>query len=74
MAVISTSYTQAQLTALEAAYASGARSVSHQGKTIVYTSRAEMASVLREIRLALGVTSSTSVPMVHYAKMERDDE
>lgn len=74
MAVYSTSYTQAMLTALEAAYASGARSVSHNGKTLTYASRTEMAAILREMRTALGITSQTSVPSVIYAKMERGDQ
>ena len=74
MAVYSTSFTQAQLTALETAYASGARSVSHNGKTITYASRAEMAAILREMRVALGIVSPASVPAVIYAKMERGDQ
>lgn len=75
---ISTSYTQAMLTALEAAYATGSTSVSYSGggssKTVNYRSLSEMRMILQDMRVALGIISQTSVPMIHYAQMERGDE
>lgn len=59
-------YTQAQLTALEEAIASGATSVSYEGKTVTYRSLDDMSRIASIIRNALGATGkSTTVLVAH---------
>ena len=53
-------WTTTQLSDLEAAYAQGILSVSIAGKTITYRSRAEMRSMIEELRASLGVSSLTA--------------
>ncbi len=53
-------WTTTQLSDLEAAYAQGILSVSIAGKTITYRSRAEMRSMIEEVRASLGVSSLTA--------------
>lgn len=65
---ISTSFTLAQLNAIEAAYASGLTTVSHNGKTITYRSLAEMERIMATIRSALGVTTEANMPSVHFVE------
>ena len=65
---IATSFTLAQLTAIETAYASGATSVSHNGKTVNYRNLQEMERIMNTIRAALGVTNATNAPTVTYAE------
>jgi hypothetical protein len=47
-------FTQTQLDALRAAYASGATEVSYDGKTVKYRTLAEMARLIGEMEAALG--------------------
>jgi hypothetical protein len=61
---ISTSFTQAQLTALETAYASASLSVGHGDKRVTYRSLAEMERIMNTIRSALGIISTTTAPTV----------
>ncbi len=53
-------WTTTQLSDLEEAYAQGILSVSIAGKTITYRSRAEMRSMIEELRASLGVSSLTA--------------
>lgn len=48
-------YTITQLAALEQAIASGARSVSYDGKSVTYNSLSEMRKIRDEMRLELGL-------------------
>lgn len=50
---IPTSYTLAQLVALEAALASGATTVSYEGKSVTYRSVAELREAIYVVRAAL---------------------
>lgn len=53
-----TTWTMADLDALEHAIASGAQSVSYEGKSISYRSVADMMLARRMIRSALGLTTN----------------
>lgn len=48
-------YTQTQLTALERAIASGARTVAYDGKSVTYQSMSEMLKLADMIRRDLGL-------------------
>lgn len=48
-------YTISQLTALEQAIASGAKSVSYDGKSVTYNSLSEMRAIRDEMRAELGL-------------------
>lgn len=63
-------YTQAQVDALKTAIAQGARSVSHDGKTVTFHSLAEMLALAERMERELQ-GSATRRPMVHYAKFSR---
>lgn len=54
------SWTQAQLTALETAIASGARSIAYEGKTITYGSLDEMMRIRNMIMISLGLIAPPS--------------
>ncbi len=66
--MIATSYTIAQLTAIETAYASGITSVTHMGKTTSFRNLSEMERIMATIRNALGVTTATTAPTIAYAE------
>lgn len=53
-------YTIEQLDALEAAIAQGALQVKYSDKEVTYRSLSEMQQIRRQIRAALGLTSSAS--------------
>ena len=55
---MSTRYSQADLDALNAAIATGARSVSYNGQRVDYRDLAEMKSVRDEMERELGVTKT----------------
>lgn len=65
-------YTQTQLDALKDAIARGARSVSHDGKTISFHSLDEMLALAERMERELQGSISRR-PMVHYAKFSRGD-
>ncbi len=66
------SYTEAELSALRRAYASGAVEVSYDGKTIRYDSGAALLRRIREIEAAM--TAGTAAPrtMAVFTTFRRD--
>lgn len=52
-------YTQAQHDALEAAIATGATSVTHDGETVQFRSSKDMQALLGRMKRELGLTSGT---------------
>lgn len=61
-------WTQTQLDALEEAIASGARTVSHNGKTVTYGSLTEMLRLRDRMQSELA-NGSAGRPQVHYARL-----
>lgn len=59
-------WTQAQLTALEDAIATGAMRVTHDGKTVEYRSIAEMIQVRNMMRAAMGGTTPPRTTLVRF--------
>lgn len=68
MTQVSTSYTQAQLDALEEAMASGALAVSYADRRVQYRSLQEMEAQANRMRIALGLITSSTVPAVRWAE------
>jgi hypothetical protein len=68
MTTISTSYTLQMVTDLEAAIATGADSVTVDGRSVRYRSRREMEIQLNVMRRALGIITDTTVPPVRWAR------
>lgn len=68
MTQITTSYTQAQLTALEGAIASGALEVSYSDRRVRYRSLSEMMKIATDMRIALGIQTAATTPAVLYAE------
>lgn len=64
-------FTTEQLDALEAAIAQGVLEVRYADKTIVYRSLAEMQTIRRQMREALGIT--TAAVSRRYAEFHRGD-
>ncbi len=62
------SYTQSQLDALEAAYASGVLTVEYDGKRITYNSRDDLKGRIDEIRRSL---NPSSPPRYSYATFSK---
>lgn len=62
------SFTQEQLTALEAAIASGTRRVKYADKEVEYTSLTDMLRARELMRRALGLTDSTAARIYPTAK------
>lgn len=60
-------YTQAQLDALRAAYASGVLTVDYNGRRVTYHSRAEMAQIIATIEADLSpATTPRRASVVEY--------
>ena len=56
------SFTQTELDALKAAYATGALRISHEGKTVEYASEADLLRRIRTIESELAAASGKARP------------
>jgi hypothetical protein len=65
---ISTTYTQAQLTALETAMATGVKSVNVDGRRVEYNSVQDMEAQANKMRRALGIITDSTVPPVRWVE------
>jgi roadblock/LC7 domain-containing protein len=65
--MVVTSFTQAQLTALQEAYASGVTEVTYDGKTVKYRSLTELAQAIATVAAALGQAQ----PRQHYPRYSK---
>lgn len=65
-------YTQAQLDAIRAAYASGVTSVSYDGKTTTYRSLGAMRQIIATIEADLASQAGRKRPIAGYAGFRRD--
>jgi uncharacterized protein YaiI (UPF0178 family) len=63
-------WTTTDLTALEAAIASGARTVSHNGKTVTYNSLNEMLKLRDRMQWEIA-NGSAGRPQAHYVEFRR---
>lgn len=59
-------WTQAQVDALKIAIASGARSVTHDGKTVTYNSIDDMLKALRLMQQDVSPTSAPTIRRVEF--------
>ena len=64
------SYTQTQLDALRAAYASGAMRVSYDGREVTYRSMKEIRQAIAEVERGLGLRAAAS--RITYPEVSRD--
>ena len=67
------SWTQAELDALKAAYASGTTRVTYDGKTVEYDSEAALLRRIQTIEGAINATVGTPRPTAGYASFGRGD-
>lgn len=61
-------FTQAQLDAIEEAIASGATSVSYEGKTVSYQSLDQMLRIRAIIRSALGLSTQSATVLAQHSR------
>ena len=64
-------YTQEQLDALKAAYATGVRRVSYNGRDVTYASSDEMLKAIREIEGELATAAGVPVVRRSYATFSK---
>jgi hypothetical protein len=64
-------YSQAQLDAIKAAYASGVTRVSYDGKTTEYRSLAEMREIIATIEADLAAQAGRKRPVAGFASFRR---
>lgn len=64
-------YSQAQLDAIKAAYASGVTRVSYDGKTTEYRSLAEMREIIATIEADLATQAGRKRPVAGFATFRR---
>lgn len=64
-------YSQAQLDAIKAAYASGVTRVSYDGKTTEYRSLAEMREIIATIEADLAAQAGRKRPVAGFATFRR---
>jgi hypothetical protein len=64
-------YSQAQLDAIKAAYASGVTRVSYDGKTTEYRSLAEMREIIATIEEDLAAQAGRKRPVAGFASFRR---
>ncbi len=67
------SWTQAELDALKAAYASGTTRVTYDGKTVEYDSEAALLRRIQTIEGAINAEGGTPRPVAGYASFGRGD-
>lgn len=67
------SWTQAELDALKAAYASGTTRVTYDGKTVEYDSEAALLRRIQTIEGAIKAAAGTPRPIAGYASFGRGD-
>jgi hypothetical protein len=72
--MVSMSWTQAELDALKAAYASGTTRVSYEGRTVEYDSEAALLRRIQIIESAIGAGSGNPRPVAGYASFSRGDQ
>lgn len=65
------SWTDTELTALKAAYASGTLRVSYDGRSIEYASEADLIKRIRTIERALASAAGTRPPVAGFASFSR---
>ena len=61
-------FTQSQLDKLEAAIATGARSIEYDGRKITYNSMAEMRELQRAMRIELGHASPSQASYLSFER------
>jgi hypothetical protein len=66
-------WTQAELDALKAAYASGTTRVTYDGKTVEYDSEAALLRRIQTIESAIGTAGGNPRPVAGYASFGRGD-
>jgi hypothetical protein len=71
--MVSMSWTQAELDALKAAYASGTMRVTYDGKTVEYDSEAALLRRIQTIEGAINAAAGTPRPAAGYAAFDRGD-
>lgn len=67
------SWTQAELDALKAAYASGTLRVTYEGRTVEYGSEADLKRRIETIQSAIAATEGKPRPIAGYAGFGRGD-
>lgn len=65
-------FTQAQLDAIKAAFATGVTRVTYDGKTTEYRSLAEMERIITRIEASLASDAGKPAPLVGYARFRRN--
>ncbi len=65
------SWTDTELAALKAAYASGTLRVSYDGRSIEYASEADLIKRIRTIERAIAASSGTRPPVAGFASFSR---
>ena len=67
------SWTQAELDALKAAYASGTTRVTYEGKTVEYDTEAALLRRIQTIEASISADAGTPRPVAGYAGFGRGD-
>ena len=67
------SWTQAELDALKAAYASGTTRVTYEGKTVEYDSEAALLRRIQTVEAEVNAAAGTKRPIAGYASFGRGD-
>ena len=65
-------YSQAELTALRAAYAKGVQTVEYEGHRVTYPSGSELLARIREIERNIAAGTATARPTHRMAGFRRD--
>jgi hypothetical protein len=72
--MVSMSWTQAELDALKAAYASGTTRVTYDGKTVEYDSEAALLRRIQTIEGSIHASSGSPRPVAGFASFNRGDK
>jgi hypothetical protein len=67
-------WTQSELDALKAAYASGTTRVTYEGKTVEYDSEAALLRRIQTIESAISATAGASRPVAGFASFDNGDQ
>jgi hypothetical protein len=67
------SWTQAELDALKAAYASGTTRVTYEGKTVEYDTEAALLRRIQTVEASINSAAGTPSPVAGYASFGRGD-